>query len=272
VARKQDSFDAEMLGFAHELADAAGRAILPWFRRRQSVDNKSTDGGYDPVTAADRAAEKAVRKLVATRYPKHGFEGEEFGKEREDAEWRWIVDPIDGTRSFVLGMPVWGSLIALAHNGVPVLGIMDQPYTRERFWAGKTGAYFRGAEGRQRRLKSRKRATLPDAMMMTTHPDLFAAGAEQKGFLRIKSQAKACRYGGDCYSYCLLAAGHVDVIVEAGLKPYDIAALIPIIERAGGVVSTWDGGPAMRGGRIVASGDPRLHDSVLAALAGHSRA
>jgi myo-inositol-1(or 4)-monophosphatase len=271
MARQSRTLEAELLEFAHELADAAGRAILPWFRRRMSVDNKSCDGGYDPVTAADRAAERAVRKLVASRYPHHGFEGEEFGRDREQADWRWIVDPIDGTRSFVLGMPIWGSLIGLARDGVPVLGIMDQPYTSERFWAAsKGGAYFRGADGRRRRLATRQCPRLPDAMMMTTHPDLFAPGPEQKGFLRVKNEVRACRYGGDCYSYCLLAAGHVDVIVEAGLKPYDIAALVPIIERAGGVVSTWDGEPAMRGGRIVASGDPRLHDKVLAVLGGRA--
>ena len=256
------------MSFAHQLADAAGAAILPHFRQRLTVDNKAGDGGYDPVTAADRAAEQAVRRLVKARFPEHGFEGEEFGSEAPSAPWRWVVDPIDGTRSFVLGMPVWGTLIALSRDGVPILGIMDQPFTRERFWSSGGAALLRGPDGRQTDLSSRACASLGEAMMMTTHPDLFAAGAEQDAFQRVKAKVRTCRYGGDCYAYCLLAAGHVDVIVEAGLKTYDVAALIPIIESAGGRITTWDGGPAAGGGRIAASGDPRLHDALLELLAG----
>lgn len=257
---------AELLEFAHTLADAAGAAILPHFRRRMAVHNKSSDGGYDPVTVADKAAERAVKRLVASRFPEHGFEGEEYGDHAMHARLRWIVDPIDGTRAFVLGLPVWGTLIALTEDGAPVLGMMDQPYTRERFWAARRGARFRGADGKERKLKTRPCAKLADAMMTTTHPDLFAAGAEQEGFQKVKARVRACRYGGDCYTYCMLAAGHIDVIVEAGLKPFDIAALIPIIEQAGGVITSWDGGPASRGGRIVASGDPVLHEQVLRVL------
>ena len=253
----------ELLAFGHELADVAGQAILPHFRRRLTVDNKAKDGGYDPVTAADRAAERAIARLVRARYPEHGFEGEEYGSERQHAAWRWVVDPIDGTRAFVLGMPTWGTLIGLYHDGAPALGLMDQPFTRERFWSAGRSSTFRGPDGAKRRLKTRACQDLGQAMMTTTHPDLFAAGAESRGFLRVKSLVRACRYGGDCYSYCLLAAGHIDVIVEAGLKPYDVAALIPIIEGAGGRVTAWDGGSPAGGGRIVASGDPRLHEQVL---------
>ena len=231
------------------------------------VDNKAADGGYDPVTAADRAAERVIRKLVRARYPEHGFEGEEYGSEGPDARWRWVVDPIDGTRSFVLGMPTWGTLIGLYCDGEPVLGLMDQPFTGERFWAAGSGAAsFRGGDGKLRRIKARACPSIDAALMMTTHPELFASGAENRGFLRVKDKVRACRYGGDCYSYCLLAAGHVDVIVEAGLKPYDIAALIPIIDRAGGRITTWDGGSPAQGGRIVACGDPALHEQVLAIL------
>ena len=268
LSKTQPASHAALLAFAHGLADAAGRAILPHFRRRLAVDNKDKDGGYDPVTAADRAAERAVRKLVRARFPEHGFEGEEYSNEGLDAAWRWVVDPIDGTRSFVLGLPIWGTLIGLTHDGAPVLGIMDQPYTRERFWSAGKGTFFRGADGKAKRLKSRPAPKLAEAMMTTTHPDLFADGAERKGFEQIKSQVKACRYGGDCYTYCLLAAGHVDVIVEAGLKPYDVTALVPIIEGAGGVITTWDGAPAARGGRILASGDPKLHEAAMKVLAG----
>ena len=267
MPRSKPALADELLSFAHRLADAAGAEILPHFRRRLVVDNKASDGGYDPVTVADRAAEHAVRKLVKAHYPAHGFEGEEYGDEALDAPLRWIVDPIDGTRAFVLGLPVWGTLIGLTRNGAPVLGMMDQPYTRERFWAGARSSQFRGSDGREQRIRTRPCASLAEAMMTTTHPELFAAGAEQSGFLAVKARVRDCRYGGDCYTYCLLAAGHIDVIVEAGLKPFDIAALVPIIERAGGVVTTWDGGPAARGGRIVASGDPKLHDQVLKVLA-----
>ena len=266
MARSNQAPLSELMAFGHELADAAGRAILPHFRRRLAVDNKDTDGGYDPVTAADRAAERAIARLVRARYPEHGFEGEEYGSAGLEAPWRWVVDPIDGTRSFVLGMPTWGTLIGLYHNGVPTLGLMDQPFTRERFWAAGGAATFRGPDDRQRRLRARGCPDIGQALMLTTHPELFAAGAESRGFQRVKQQVRACRYGGDCYSYCLLAAGHVDVIVEAGLKAYDIAALIPIIERAGGRITTWDGGSPARGGRIVACGDPVLHGRVLELL------
>lgn len=267
MSARRDPTTAALLEFAHELADAAGAAILPHFRRKLAVDNKAGDGGYDPVTAADRAAERAVRKLVRARFPGHGFEGEEYGNEGMDAAWRWVVDPIDGTRAFVLGMPIWGTLIGLTHEGTPVLGLMDQPYTRERFWAADRGAArFRDAAARERRIKTRAAPRLADAMMTTTHPDLFADGAERRGFERVKAKVRACRYGGDCYTYCLLAAGHIDLIVEAGLKPYDVTALVPIIERAGGIITTWDGAPASRGGRIVAAGDRRLHAEAMQVL------
>ena len=257
-----------LIDFAHELADVAGRAILPHFRRRLVVDNKAGDGGYDPVTVADRAAERAVRKLIAARFPDHGFEGEETGTAAETARLRWVVDPIDGTRAFVLGLPVWGTLIGLTEDGMPRLGIMDQPFTAERYWSGGRGSRYRGPDGKERKLTTRACADLGRAMMTTTHPELFARGAEMKGFEAIKARVKACRYGGDCYTYCLLAAGHIDIIVEAGLKPYDITALIPIIEGAGGCVTTWDGGSAARGGRILATGDPKLHAAAMAVLAG----
>lgn len=267
MAKSKEPSKAALLSFAHELADAAGKAILPHFRRRLTVDNKASDGGYDPVTAADRAAERAVRKLVRARFPDHGFEGEEYGDEALEHPWRWVVDPIDGTRAFVLGLPVWGSLIGLTHHGEPVLGIMDQPFTRERFWASDSGAFLRHADGPRRRLETREAPRLSEAMMTTTHPDLFAPGAERDGFERVKSKVRACRYGGDCYTYCLLAAGHIDLIVEAGLKPYDVTALVPIVERAGGVITTWTGEPASRGGRIIAAGHAKLHAEAMRLLA-----
>lgn len=266
LSGKREPSEASLLTFAHELADASGKAILPHFRKRLTVDNKAADGGYDPVTAADRAAERVVRKLVKAQFPEHGFEGEEYGDDALDRPWRWVVDPIDGTRAFVLGLPVWGTLIGLTHQGEPKLGLMDQPFTRERFWASTRGAFWRDASERRRKLEVRSAPRLADAMMTTTHPDLFAAGAEREGFEAIKSRVRACRYGGDCYTYCLLAAGHIDLIVEAGLKPYDVTALVPIVEQAGGIITTWTGEPASRGGRIIAAGDKRLHAEALKIL------
>jgi histidinol phosphatase-like enzyme (inositol monophosphatase family) len=256
-----------LVAYAHELADISAKAILPYFRRALRIDNKSLeDGVFDPVTAADRAAELAIAKSLSACWPDHGLEGEEYGRREGRSKLRWVVDPIDGTRAFIMGLPVWGTLIGLMEAETPVLGLMNQPYTRERFWSGGRASHFRGADGRERRLKTRPCPSLAEAMLSTTHPDLFAPGAEQGGFQALKRRARASRYGGDCYAYCLLAAGHIDLIVEAGLKPHDIVALIPIIERAGGRVTTWDGRAASAGGRIVAAGDPRVHEEALRLL------
>jgi myo-inositol-1(or 4)-monophosphatase len=176
------------------------------------------------------------------------------------------VDPIDGTRAFIMGSPMWGTLIGLLDGGSPLLGFMDQPFTRERYWSSADVSHLRIGDGPAQRITTRACPRLADAMLSTTHPDLFEPGAEIEAFARLTSEVRMTRYGGDCYAYCLLAAGFVDLIVEAGLKPYDIVALIPIIERAGGRISTWDGGPATAGGRIVAAGDPRLHEQAIAVL------
>jgi myo-inositol-1(or 4)-monophosphatase len=256
-----------LLNLAHTLADHAGRAILPHFRTSPPVDNKGARGAFDPVTAADRAAERAICRLVAKAFPDHGVIGEEFGAQAPDARFRWIIDPIDGTRGFIAGTPMWGTLIGLVDGERPVLGLMDQPFTRERFWSASTSSYARRADGRARRLATRACPRLEDAILMTTAPELFAPGREQDTFARARDATCMVRYGGDCYAYCLLACGCVDLVIEAGLEPYDIVALIPIIERAGGRVTTWDGEPATAGGRVVASGDPRLHDRALKLLA-----
>lgn len=272
MPRRQSSsrtgeFDA-WLATAHALADASGEVILPYFRRRMAVTNKDGAGGFDPVTAADRAAERTIAKALSARLPNHGMVGEEYGIRSGDARHQWVIDPIDGTRAFILGLPLWGTLIGLLEDARPVLGLMDQPYTRERFWSGANGAYMREAGGRERRLKTRACASLGEAMFSTTHPDLFTPGLEAEHFLAVKREARMTRYGGDCYAYCLLAAGHIDVIMETGLKPHDVVALIPIIERAGGRITTWTGKPAADGGRIVATGDPHLHEQLVRQLAG----
>lgn len=257
---------ADLLALAHDLADSSRSVILPQFRKQMAVANKAGGAAFDPVTKADRGAERAITRMIRARMPDHGIVGEEFGRHQEDAPYQWIIDPIDGTRSFITGTPMWGTLIGLLYEGDAILGLMDQPFTGERFWADRTSAYVRVGDGKAKRIRTRACARLSDALMMTTSPDLFERGAEADGFARIKREARMTRYGGDCYAYCLLAHGFVDLVVESGLKSYDVVALIPIIERAGGRITTWDGKPATSGGRIVASGDPALHERVLKLL------
>lgn len=256
-----------LLDFAHALADISGAAIRPYFRKPLSVANKAGKGAFDPVTEADRAAERAMRMALEKRWPEHGLIGEEFGTSGEDARFRWVLDPIDGTRAFIMGSPLWGTLIGLLDGKEAILGVMDQPFTGERYWSGAKAAHFRDGAGKPRKLKTRACASLGEATLTTTHPDLFAKGREADGFARLAAHVRMTRYGGDCYGYCLLAAGFVDLVVEAGLKAHDVVALIPIIDRAGGRISTWEGGPAIEGGRIVAAGDARLHERALAVLA-----
>ncbi|MGH6815313.1 MAG: histidinol-phosphatase [Hyphomicrobiaceae bacterium] len=258
---------SQLIDLAHELADLSGQSIRPYFRRRLTVENKAAHGGFDPVTKADRAAERVIRKTLRQRFPEHGFNGEEYGTSPTTGSFVWVVDPIDGTRAFIMGSPLWGTLIGLLDGEQAVLGVMDQPYTRERFWSGTHASHWRGAEGTTRRLQTRPCARLADAIFCTTHPGMFASQDEQSALHRIAAKVRMMRYGGDCYAYCLLAAGHIDLIVETGLKPHDIVALIPIVERAGGRVSTWEGGSAIRGGRIVAAGDERLHQEAIRVLA-----
>jgi len=255
-----------LLNFAHELAEQSGPVVLKHFRKRIAVENKQKDGGgFDPVTDADRGAEKAIARLLRQRYPEHGLIGEEYGNHQHDAPLRWVIDPIDGTRSYITGSPLWGTLIGLMQGDTPLLGLMDQPHTGERFWSDRTTAYWRDANGKVTRLKTRTCPSIQEAVLTTTHPDLLTK-SELKAFMRVKDKARMTRYGGDCYLYAQLASGWIDIVMEAGLKSYDIVALIPIVERAGGRITTWDGRPAINGGQILATGDPDLHEKVLAML------
>lgn len=255
----------EFPAFLDRLADAAGAAILPHFRAATPVESKGS-AGFDPVTIADRAAEGAMRKMIAEAFPDHGIVGEEYGPERENADHVWVLDPIDGTRSFITGLPVWGVLIGLLHQGKPVLGMMAQPFTGERFAGDGGRAWYRGPDGRHP-LATRACERLADAALFTTTPRLFN-GNELEAYERIEKAARLARYGTDCYAYCMVAAGHADLVIEAGLKAYDIVALIPIIEGAGGRITDWGGGSIAKGGRVVAAGDPRLHAEVLERLGG----
>lgn len=250
--------------FVRELARVSGEAILPFFRTALGVDNKAGKGGFDPVTEGDRAGEAAMRHLIRTTFPGHGIVGEEYGAENETAEHVWVLDPIDGTKAFIAGIPVWGTLIGLARHGSPAFGMMHQPFTREMFWGDGARARYEGPAG-SRTLLVRPCAGLEAATVMTTSPRLFDAETGSR-YRAVEERCRTYRYGADCYAYCMLAAGHVDLVVEAGLKPYDILALVPIIEGAGGIVTTWDGGPAGGGGRIVAAGDRRVHEQAMAIL------
>ncbi len=256
----------DFAAFVDRLAAASGEAILPFFRTMLSVENKSRGANFDPVTEADRAAETTMRTLIRRSFPDHGIIGEEFGNERTEAEYVWVLDPIDGTKSFICGMPVWGTLIALTRRGEPVYGIMHQPFTRESFTGDGRAARYRGPTG-ERTLRTRRCATLAEAIVSTTSPLLMNA-ADRSAFGRVEAQARLSRYGGDCYGYCMLAAGHIDLVIETELKPYDILPLMPIIAGAGGIVTAWDGGAAKAGGRIIAAGDARVHTAAMKILAG----
>ena len=252
--------------FFQDLASASAQVILPFFRSHLSVIDKDQGAAFDPVTEADRAAEVVIRRMIGQSFPDHGILGEELGNDRIDAEFVWVIDPIDGTRSFVCGIPLWGTLIGLMRNGVPVQGIMHQPYIGELFHGdGKTATVsFRGSS---RRLQVRPCESLADAYLMTTTPTLFS-GAQAERYAEIEERVKLARYGADCYAYMMLASGQIDVVVEAGLKPYDIMPLIPIIEGAGGIVTTWDGSRVENGGAVIAAGDARIHAEALRILSG----
>ena len=256
----------DFTAFIGRLATSSGETILPFFRTSLLVDNKSKSHDFDPVTEADRAAEAVMRRLIKANFPQHGIVGEEFGSEREDAEYVWVLDPIDGTKSFIAGVPIWGTLIALLHKGTPVFGMMHQPFIGERFSGDSGSAHYQGPSG-ERKLAVRRCASLKEATSYTTSP-LLMNETDRAIFGRVEQAVRLSRYGGDCYSYCMLAAGHLDLVVETELKPYDIAALIPIITGAGGIVTTWEGGPPQGGGRIIAAGDPRVHEEAMKLLNG----
>jgi histidinol-phosphatase len=252
--------------FVDELASVSGETILPFFRTALSIEDKGHPGSFDPVTAADHAAEMSMRTLIRRTFPDHGIIGEEYGKERADSEYVWVLDPIDGTKSFISGMPAWGTLIALLRSGEPVFGMMNQPFTRERFSGDGRSASYRGPAG-ARDLRVRACANLSEAVLLTTSPLLMNA-SDRESFGRVEKLVRLSRYGGDCYAYCMVAAGHVDLVIETELKPYDVLPLVPIIVGAGGAITNWDGGAPHAGGRIIAAGDRRVHAAAMDMLKG----
>ena len=252
----------EFEALAHRLADRAGEIQRRYFRSPVSVETKADQS---PVTIADREAEAAMRELIAAACPGHGILGEEHGRERTDAEFVWVLDPIDGTKSFITGRPLFGTLIALAHAGRPVLGVIDQSILHER-WVGLAGG---GAVHNGRPIRVRPCPRLDDAVLFSTSPCLFKAGAETAAFDRVADRVRLPMFGGDCYAYGLLAMGFADLVVEAGLQPYDFMALVPVIEGAGGLVGDWQGRPLALDspGQVLAAGDARVHAAAQALLA-----
>jgi histidinol-phosphatase len=248
------------LALALELADAAGEIIRPYFRKPLEVDDKAD---LTPVTIADRAAEVAMRRMIERRFPEHGIIGEEYGRMRDGAEFVWTLDPIDGTKSFISGVPLFGTLIALTRAGHPILGIIDQPISRER-WVGVAG---RPTTLNRTEVRCRACPDPAAATLFATSPDMFC-GEDAVAFGRLSEVAKLTRFGADCYAYGLLAAGFIDLVLEAGLKPYDFCPMVPIVEGAGGVATDWHGAPLglASEGRALIAGDHSTHRGALALL------
>lgn len=251
---------------AHGLAEAARPETLRHFRRRPPHDDKAAPGArFDPVTEADRAAERAMRAVLARERPGDGILGEEYGTQAGTTGLTWVLDPIDGTRGYIAGTPTWGVLIAVADARGPIFGIIDQPFTGERFEGGLGRAAMTGPQGAMA-LRAAAPRPLGEAVLMSTFPEV-GTQAERLAFGRVAARARLTRYGTDCYAYALLALGQVDLVVEAGLQPYDVAAPIAVIEAAGGIVTDWEGGPAHGGGRVLAASCRALHAEALGLLA-----
>lgn len=254
----------QIIATAHLLADAARRETLGLFRSPNlRPDNKAADG-FDPVTEADRASERAMRALLAIHRPLDAILGEEFGSQPGSSGLTWVLDPIDGTRAFMAGAPSWGVLIAVNDDEGPLYGLIDQPYIGERFEGGFGRHAMTGPQGGAN-LQVRRDVPLAQATLMTTFPEI-GTKEELAGFERVRNQVRLTRYGLDCYAYALLAAGQIDLVIEAGLQPYDICAPIAVIEAAGGIVTDWTGAPAHQGGRVLAAASPELHAEALKLL------
>jgi len=257
-----------LIATAHAAADAAAAAILPHFRRPGLIaDNKSAGlagEAFDPVTAADRAAEQAMRAVLARMRPGDAILGEEYGNSAGTTGLTWVLDPIDGTRSFLAGTPVWGVLVAASTPDGPLFGLIDQPFTGER-WTGGFGQAEWCRGGSRRAVSTRETSDLPDAILFSTFPEVGTED-EAAAFRALSAMCRLTRYGLDCYAYALLAMGQIDLVVEAGLQAYDVAAPIALIEAAGGVVTDWQGRPVHGGGRVLAAANPVLHAAALKIL------
>lgn len=257
---------AALIRTAHALADAARPETLRHFRTGILSDDKGSAGRFDPVTEADRAAERAMREILARERPEDGILGEEYGAVPGTSGLTWVLDPIDGTRGYISGTPTWGVLVAVSVAEGPLFGIIDQPYIGERFWGGWGEAAVAGPMGTAP-LRAAPPRALGEATVLTTFPEI-GAPEERAAFHRVAGRARLVRYGMDCYAYALLAAGQVDLVIEASLQPYDVHAPIAVVTAAGGVVTDWQGRPAHGGGRIIAAANAAIHAEALEVLSG----
>jgi histidinol phosphatase-like enzyme (inositol monophosphatase family) len=254
----------ELIAVAHALADVARVATLAHFRTDGLVADNKESLRFDPVTIADRDSEQAMRAVLATRRPQDGILGEEFGAVAGSSGLTWVLDPIDGTRGYLSGTPTWGVLISVADISGPIYGIIDQPYIGERFEGGLGRAEVNGPLGRHV-LRTRAPRPLDQAILFSTFPEV-GTPEEAAAFHRVKPKVRLTRYGMDCYAYALIAAGQIDLVIEAGLQAYDVQAAIAVIEAAGGIVTDWDGRPCHQGGRVLAAANPQIHAQALALL------
>lgn len=251
----------ELTQFALELAHASAQVILPFFRKDIEIDVKS-GVVWDPVTEGDRAGERIMREMIERRFPDHGIHGEEYGLKPSRSGFTWVLDPVDGTRAFISGMPTWATLIGLNFEDRPQVGVMNQPFVGETFYGNPQGSWSRH-QGALRRLKTRPARPLTQATFTTTAPELYRSDAEKDVLRRLTTATRLTRYGGDAYFFCVLAAGQTDLAIDAHMEPYDIAPLIPIIEGAGGIVTTWEGQPAAKGGNVIAASSALLYEEAL---------
>ena len=259
-----DAAWAEYVAFAEALTAAAGRESLPHFRTRPDMTNKLTEG-FDPVTEADRAGERVMRAMIEKTYPDHGIIGEEYGIKEARSGFTWVLDPIDGTRSFVTGMLSWTTLVGLSFEGEPMVGVMSQPYVGERFVGSPAGAVLKTQAG-ERSIRVQPAARLSEAIGTTTAPGLYRSPRQQDFLARMHETLRFMRYDGDAYFFSLLAAGQIDIALDSGLEIYDIAPLVPIIRGAGGIVSRWDRKPPQLAGDIIAAASEELYEEALALL------
>src|SRR6185436_17828936 len=238
--------------------------ILPYFRRNTTIEVKP-HVDWDPVTEGDRAGERIIRKMIEKRFPDHGINGEEYGIKPGKSHFTWVLDPIDGTRSFVCGMPTWATLIALYAEGKPVIGVMNQPFVGDLFYGNPAGAW-NNYRSTTEPIRTREGVRLANAAAGTTAPELYRSEDDQRAFQNLRKAVKLMRYGGDAYFFSVLAAGHLDIAMDAGLQPYDIGALIPIIEGAGGAVGSWSGSVPAEGGNIICAGSQALLEAAIAVM------
>lgn len=251
----------DLTNFAVALARASEAEILPYFRQNAAVEIKP-HVDWDPVTEGDKAGERIIRKLIEERFPEHGIYGEEYGIKEGTSGFTWVLDPIDGTRSFVCGMPVWATLIALYNEEKPVVGVMNQPFVGDLFYGNPHGAW-NNYRGTIEPIRTRKGVVLANAAAGTTAPELHRSESDQRAFQKLRKAVKLMRYGGDAYFFSVLAAGHLDIALDAGLQAYDIGALIPIIEGAGGAVGSWSGSVPAEGGNIICAGSQALLEAAI---------